>query len=234
MQLVYSTTAQTVHLNGVKVAIYGPASSGKTLILATAPKPMIASAENGLLSLNRQNIARVYGPATAGISYDIPYTRIETVEQLAQFYEDMKHPQNPYQTICLDSASEIAETILTNAKLQIADGRQAYGAMAEQMFDLLRKFRDMPGKNVVFTFKQGLCKSTGLFSPWCPGQLLDDGVPYIFDEIFQMAMNESNVRYLRTTKDYKHEAKDRSGMLAPEGEYPHLGMIFQKIAQAGL
>ena len=39
--------------SGVKCVVYGPAGGGKTRLLATAPSPIILSAEKGLLSLKK-------------------------------------------------------------------------------------------------------------------------------------------------------------------------------------
>ena len=53
-----------------------------------------------------------------------------------------------FQSIGLDSISEIGEVVLNNAKRQVKDPRQAYGELIEKMETLVRAFRDIPGKNV--------------------------------------------------------------------------------------
>ena len=49
--------------------------------------------------------------------------------------------------------SEIAEVVLSEERARTKDPRQAYGAMADQMQQLIRMFRDLPNKHVVMTSK---------------------------------------------------------------------------------
>ena len=49
MALKFTTTKQQA--NCVKALVYGDAGAGKTKLCATAPTPVILSAESGLLSL---------------------------------------------------------------------------------------------------------------------------------------------------------------------------------------
>ncbi len=236
MPTQYTTTAAAAHVNGVKCLVYGNAGTGKTMLAATCPAPLLISAENGLLSLQRKNIERVFGVNAPGITYDIPVAIIKSVDDLVQVFNDVSNPHfgASLQTIYLDSLSEIAETVLAHALNQTKDGRAAYGDMAEQILDLCRKFRDLPGKHVVFTSKQGLSSDSGLLGPSLPGRLLDREVPYLFDELFQMSIADNgqggSVRFLRTAPDFKHYAKDRSGQLDPRGEFPSFSNIFAKIS----
>lgn len=238
MSVQYTTTSAAAHCHGVKVLIYGNSGTGKTMLAATCPAPLLISAENGLLSLTRKNIERVHGVNTPGICYDIPVAIIKGVDDLTRVFDDVSNPQfgASIGTVYLDSISEIAETVLLHALTQTKDGRAAFGDMADQIIDLCRKFRDLPGKNVVFTAKQGLSSDSGLWGPSLPGRMLDREVPYLFDELFQMALADNgqggSARFLRTAQDIKHYAKDRSGSLDPRGEYPALSHIFSKISAA--
>jgi superfamily I DNA and RNA helicase len=47
----YTTSDQLATDHGVKACIYGNAGSGKTIICATAPRPLMLQAENGALAL---------------------------------------------------------------------------------------------------------------------------------------------------------------------------------------
>ena len=211
--------------NGVKVLCYGEAGIGKTSLCATAPSPIILSAESGLLSLAWTRL---------------PYIEINTIEQLTEAckwaYNSTEAQQ--YQTICLDSLSEIADVVLSNAKAQVKDARQAYGELLEQMMTTVRAFRDLPGKHVFMTAQSVTEKddTTGIVKtfPAMPGKKLGPKLPYHFDEVFQMCMGRDNdgkdYRYLKTQPDYNSVAKDRSGKLDAL-EQPHLGNIFAKILQ---
>lgn len=238
MATEYTSTGRIQLSQGVKVLTYGNAGIGKTMLCATAPQPLLISAESGLLSLQRKNIERVFGVNTPGICYDIPVALIRSIDDLSKVYDDVRNPQfaASVQTICLDSLSEIAETVLAHALASTKDGRAAYGDMADQIINLVRKFRDLPGKHCYFTTKQGLSSDSDLLGPSLPGQKLDREVPYLFDELFQLTISESQDgakhRYLRVEPDLKHYAKDRSGQLDVRGEYPNLTNIFQKISAA--
>ena len=209
-------------LNGIKILVHGQAGIGKTCLCATLPFPLILSVESGLLSLS---------------SFDIPAIEIKNLDDLSEAYEWIANSEEArqYQSICLDSVSEIAEVVLSNEKDKEKDPRKAYGNLQDIMLDLMKCFRDLPGKNVYFSAKQERIQDeTGrlLFGPSMPGQKLAQQVPYLFDEVFsyQMVRDENNVpkRILLTQPDGICVAKDRSGKL-DMWEDPDLGAIINKI-----
>ena len=222
----FTSTKTIAEGAGVKVLCYGNSGIGKTRLCATAPAPLILSAEGGMLSLRE---------------YDIPVVVIDSVETLLSVNEwcYTSPDANNFQTICLDTISEIAEVILTNAKLSLNDGRQAYGELAEKMMQIIKSFRDLPYHNVYFSCKLGRDNDphTGamLYGPSLPGKILTQGIAYHFDEVFKLDAatdtkgNEYN--YLLTKGDQQNIAKDRSGSLLPQ-EYPDLSNIFNKIKSA--
>lgn len=224
MPLQWTTTDQSVN-NGVKCLVYGDSGAGKTVLCRTAPAPIIISAESGLLSLR-------------GVR--IPVIQIKTVQDLEEAYRwcFSAAEAKQFQTVCVDSISEIAEVVLANAKPQVKDPRQAYGAMQEQMIALIRAFRDLPARHVYVAAKQALLKDemTGLvtYGPSMPGTKVGPQMPYYFDEVFHLGVGRTqqgeSYRYLLTQKDMQHVAKDRSGALAPV-ETPDLNAVFTKIME---
>ena len=141
-----------------------------------------------------------------------------------------------FQSVGLDSVSEIAERVLGQEKNRNKDGRKAYGEMQDRVDHLIRQFRDIPDKNVYMSAKQEYVKdeATGYmkYYPAMPGQKLGQRLAYFFDEVFYFtkeADSEGNVhRVLMTEVSDTYEAKDRSGMLQ-KMEAPHLGNIIKKI-----
>jgi len=140
-----------------------------------------------------------------------------------------------YESVALDSISEIAEVILNAEKKIAKDPRQAYGAMQEQVSDLIRAFRDLPGKHVYMSAK--LEKSQDemgrmLYAPSMPGNKVGQSLPYFFDEVLALRVErdaEGNTqRALMCDTDGLWAAKDRSGKLAP-WEAPDLGAVIDKI-----
>jgi len=241
MPLDWSTTSHVQSSGGVKVLIYGNSGYGKTALCATAPAPLILSAEAGLLVLNKKNLEKLYGVGNPSITYEIPVLKISCVADLTDalnwILTDPAAQQ--FQTICLDSITEIAEVVLSNAKKLVKDPRQAYGELIEKMENTIRAFRDIPGKNVYMSAKIEAYKDefTGVttFGPSMPGKKLGPSLPYFFDEVLRLGVNKTPqgepYRFVQTAADFQNIAKDRSGALDAI-EPPHLAHIFAKIRQA--
>jgi phage nucleotide-binding protein len=202
--------------------IYGPAGAGKTSATRTLPNPFILSAEGGLLSIR---------------DADLPYVEIASMADLHEAYAWLvgSDEAKAYQSVALDSISEIAEVVLNSEKKATKDPRQAYGAMQEQMADLIRAFRDLPGKHVYMSAK--LDKSQDemgkiLYAPSMPGNKTGQMLPYFFDEVLALRVEKdadgNPVRVLQCQPDGAWLAKDRSGAL-DMWEEPHLGALIKKI-----
>ena len=226
MALNFTTTDRAAQLNGVKVLVYGQAGAGKTVLASTAPAPFLISAEGGELSLRNMQI---------------PMVKVTTVDDLRDVYAwcERSAEAKQFQTICIDSLSEIGEVVLNNAKRQVKDPRQAYGELIEKMESTIRLFRDLPGRNVYMSAKMEPTKDelTGVvkYGPAMPGSKLASKLPYFFDEVFRLGINKTpqgeSYRFLQTQPDLQYEAKDRSGVLAAV-EPPHLAQLFAKILGA--
>ena len=169
--------------------------------------------------------------------FDIPVIEVKSLDQLYEAYEYVAGPDGAkFSWVCLDSISEIAEVVLNHEKKNSKDPRQAYGSLAEKMTDLIRAFRDLPGKNVLFLCKQEKVKDEQsgalLYSPSMPGNQLKNGLSYFFDEVMAIRVEkdaEGNpTRWLQTSRDFNYEAKDRSGSL-DMFEPPDLAAIASKV-----
>jgi phage nucleotide-binding protein len=207
--------------HGVKTLVYGQAGAGKTSLIATLPTPITISAEGGLLAL-------------AG--HDLPYVEVKTMADLREVYTWLTSAEAAgFESVALDSISEIAEVVLNHEKKANKDPRAAYGAMQEQMADLIRAFRDLPGKHVLMTAKLEKAQDeTGkiLYSPSMPGNKTGLALPYFFDEVLALRVERDAEgvpqRGLLCDGDGAWLAKDRSGKLAA-WEAPDLGAIIAKI-----
>ena len=211
-----------IHANGVKMMVYGQAGAGKTSLIPTLPNPIVLSAEGGLLSIQDANL---------------PYIEINSIDDLHEAYAWLVESDEAkgFQSIALDSISEIAEVVLNFEKKASKDPRQAYSAMQEQMADIIRVFRDIPGKHVFMSAK--LEKSTDemgriLYSPSMPGNKSGQALPYFFDEVLALRVEKDGEgitqRALMCDSDGLWLAKDRSGKL-DAWEAPDLGEIIAKI-----
>ena len=208
--------------NGVKMLVYGNAGSGKTSLCRTLPAPIILSAEGGLLSIQ---------------DADLPYIEINSMDSLKEAYEWITSSTEAaqFQSVALDSISEIGEVVLNHEKKIAKDPRQAYGAMQEQLGDIIRAFRDLPNRHVYFTAKcEKATDETGkiLYSPAMPGNKTGQSLPYFFDQVMALRVERDSEgvtqRALMCDTDGLWQAKDRSGKLSA-WEAPDLGAIIEKI-----
>ena len=210
--------------NGVKLLVYGQSGAGKTSLIPTLPDPIVLSAEGGLLSIQ---------------DADLPYIEIASMDDLKEAFEWMSTPEGlKFKSVALDSISEIAEVVLNHEKKIAKDPRQAYGAMQEQMADIIRAFRDLPGRHVYMSAK--LEKSTDemgriLYAPSMPGNKTGQSLPYFFDEVLALRVEKdadgNTQRAIMCDSDGLWLAKDRSGKLGA-WEAPDLGEIIAKIGGA--
>ena len=209
-------STKDVTLNGIKMVVFGYSGVGKTFLATTAPNPIIISAERGLLSLK---------------SLDMPYIQVDTVKDIGDAYDFLKE-NGDYDTIYIDSLSEITETVIHEFRKSAKDGRQAYMKLAERMLPMIRRFRDLDGKHVVFTAKAKRIEDeySGItnIEPMLPGQVVPLNLPYLVDELLYMEADRTGKRILHCQPSLGILAKDRSGSLAKH-ERPDLSVIFEKI-----
>lgn len=219
-----------IELMNIMAAVYGNSGVGKTYFCGTAKDPskvLILSSEHGTLTLRNKRIA---------------YAEISTMADLAQALKIIASTERPcpYEIICFDSISDFCEmdfrekTVDEDGKPKIADKRQAYLEVAEDMRYILRKLRDLK-KDVICIFKQGRVANqfnVTEFSPLIPGSKAAQDIPYFFDEVFALRIVKDAggnfERQLVCQPDGEYIAKDRSGMLDPV-EPADLGYILDKI-----
>ncbi len=215
-------TTGSLAANGVKVLVYGQAGAGKTSLVKTLPKPIVLSAEGGLLSIQ---------------DADLPYIEISDMETLREAYTWLTQSDEAkrFESVALDSISEIAEVVLNAEKKATKDPRQAYGAMQEQMADIIRAFRDLPGRHVYMSAKLEKTQDEMgrvLYAPSMPGNKTGQALPYFFDEVLALRVEKDGEgvtqRALMCDSDGLWLAKDRSGKLEA-WEAPDLGAIIAKM-----
>lgn len=215
-------TTGSLSANGVKLLVYGQAGAGKTSLIKTLPSPIVLSAEGGLLSIQ---------------DADLPFIEITNMETLKEAYTWLTETTD-YKSVALDSISEIAEVCLNYEKKINKDPRAAYGAMQEQMADIIRAFRDLPGLHVYMSAKLEKTQDEMgriLYAPSMPGNKTGQSLPYFFDEVLALRIEKdadgNTQRALMCDSDGLWSAKDRSGKLST-WEAPDLGAIIAKIGGA--
>lgn len=206
---------------GVKAIVYGAAGSGKTPMINTAPNCVLLACEAGLLSMRGSNI-----PCAEG------YTSEAIDDFLLWFFTSAESKK--FDTLAIDSMSQLAEIILTHELKKVKDPRQAYGKLDERVMKIANDLYFAKQKNVVLLCKQALVEEGDLVrkKPYFPGQALNIKLPHMFDEIWHCALTPISgqpqpVTALRTREDYNIIARDRSGRL-DQFEPPNLAHVFAK------
>ena len=212
----------SVSLESVKACVYGQAGAGKTKLIETLPDPLIISSEAGLLSIQ---------------DADIPYIAVKSMEDMKEAYQFIMSSDEAkqFQSISLDSISEIGEVVLNQELKNAKDPRQAYGVMQQEVSDLIRAFRDIPNMHVYFSAKMEKQQDEMgriLYQPSMPGNKMGQSLPYFFDLLLALRMEKDaegvTQRALMCDSDGLWQAKDRSGKL-DMWEAPDLGAIISKI-----
>ena len=127
---------QLVEKQGAKLLVYGAAGAGKTKLCASAPgKVLVLSAEAGLLSIrDAKNVDAV---------------ELKEAAEVMEFHKALDTGELEYDTVCLDSISEISEILLNHEKSKSKDARQAYMEVQNSVTNVMRAFRDLQ-MNVIF------------------------------------------------------------------------------------
>ena len=185
------TPNELVEQQGAKLLVYGESGAGKTTLCKTAPgKTLVVSMESGLLSIKD--------------APNLDAIEVKEASEIEQIAELLENKTLDYDTVCLDSVTEMAEILLSQEKAKSKDPRRAYGEVIEVMIKTMRRFRDLP-MHVVFIAKQSRERDEG---------------------------KTVTSRWLQTKIGQNYIAKDRSGKL--EGfESPDLATIINKLGFAG-
>lgn len=209
-------STKDVTAEGANIVIYGESGVGKTTLISHLDNAIILSAEQGLLSLAK---------------FDIPYLEIKNIDDVQEAYDYCR--KSEYSNIVFDSLTEIAEVVLYELKENKKDKRQAYGELADAFGVLIRKFRDIKGKNIIFFAKmKHIYDDEGnivAYSPMMPGRVLPHALPYLTDIVMVYKIDRKGERALYTVADRRFPAKDRSGNLDAVIKNPNLKDIINKV-----
>jgi len=188
----------------VKALVYGPSGSGKTVFGATAPSPIFASAEGGLLSIAENQPA---------------YTDIKSMKDLKELHKFLLTGGHEFETVVIDSISEINEII--KAEIEKRTGRSLergdWADLSKQLRDLLRMFRDLP-MHVLFIALDHTEKDeekNTRFVPMLNGKSATE-VAAVMDIVGYMEVASDGTRSIVTTTQRRYLTKDRSRLLTPD------------------
>jgi len=216
---------------GVKAVIYGPPGSGKTPLVETAPRPLMLVCEPGMMSLRKSKVP-AYLANTHG--------RIEGF--FKWFFGSTE--ANQFDTLFIDSGSQLAEIVLSDVFGSFKDGRKVYGEMSRICMEWFDPLFYMPNKHIIILAKEvseeytvtgnvnGIPTLTTykFKKPFFPGQDLPMKIAHRYDMIWRANREviqgaKQTVIYCQPTDAFI--ARDRSGQLADK-EPGNLSYLFQK------
>lgn len=206
---------------GVKALAYGGPGMGKTPMVNSAPRPVLCVVEPGMLSMRTSNVP-------AWEAYDTA-----RINEFFDWLFKSKEASN-FDTVAIDSISQMAEIILTEELKRNKDGRKAYGEMSRRVMEIVNALYYLPQKHIYLIGKQSVVDEGGIMrkKPYFPGQDLNVKVPHMYDEILHIGQVNlpgmaKPVVGIRTAETFDIMARDRSGRLA-EIEPPDLAALFAK------
>ena len=205
---------------GVKAICYGGPGVGKTPIFGTAPRPLLLATEPGLLSMKGSNV---------------PTYRAFTEKEIDAFFLwffESNEVKN-FDTLGIDSTSQMADIYLQEAKKTIKHGLQQYGYMAERTMNHLRRlyFKENVHTYLIAKQQTETVNNIQIRKPYYPGQQLPIELPHMFDAILHLAKvsipNVGETLAFRCQSSYDTVARDRTGKLN-EYEPPNFADIIRK------
>lgn len=217
---------------GVKAIVYGPAGTGKTPILNTAPRPVLLATEAGLLSMRGSSIP----------TYEA-YTS-QRVDEFFKWFFNSTETKN-FDTLGIDSGSQMADIYL-NAAMQGTSkqgnkkhGMAAYGEMATNTMEHLRTLYYTRYKHVYLICKEEIAdvEYQSLRRPYFPGKVLPIDVPHLYDFIIRLARTQAipgmpgEHLAFQCNGNMNVMARNRTGNLN-DFEEPHFGKLVEKAMNA--
>lgn len=205
---------------GVKAVIYGPAGTGKTPIANTAPRPVMIATEPGLLSMRNSKIPTWIAPNK------------NRIDEFFKWFEHSSEAKN-FDTLIIDSVTQMCEIALDDAKKRIKHGLQQYGDMAEYIMPYAERLYFMPQKHMYLISKEET-QDSGFRRPYYPGKQLPVAIPHRYDLILRVAKvslsNVGEVTAFQCNGSYDVMARNRVGTLDTYEE-PNFANIIRKCMQ---
>ena len=205
---------------GFKSIIYGPPGSAKTPLLNTAPRPLLLATEPGLLSLRGSTIPTFCAFTSAAID-----------DFFKWFFNS--NETKKFDTIGVDSISQLAEIYLTDAKKSNKHGMKAYGEMEERTYAQLKGLYFTQHKHTYLIAKEEIINDNGaqIRRPHFPGKALGIKVPHDYDAILRLAMHNvpgvGQKLAFRCVGSLEEMARNRTGTLS-EFEPPNFSELVRK------
>ena len=208
---------------GVKSVIYGAPGSGKTPIINTAPRPLLLACEPGLLSMRNSSVPTYLG-------YEA-----KSIDDFFAWFFNSAETKN-FDTIAVDSISQMSDIYLKDAMKHNKHGLKAYGEMATRTMEHLTGLYYTRYKHTYLIAKETMIDDNGtrIRRPYFTGQQLNVDVAHMYDAILHLGIHNvpsvGQIKAFRCQASIDTLARDRTGLLA-EFEPPDFGAIVRKCMQ---
>lgn len=185
----------------VKAVIYGASGAWKTVFGATAPKPIFASAEGGLLSVADKNIQ---------------FVEIKSLKDLQELLIYLKTQKHDFETVVIDSITEINDIIKQDIEKRTGKWMQLqdWWELAKKIKAILRWFRDLD-MHVIFLAQEVSESDEGVVTKIVPslnGKAATE-IAYFMDNVGYLMIDKTGERKLLTQPNAKLLTKDRSWLI---------------------
>jgi hypothetical protein len=200
---------------------YGPSGCGKTFLAGQLPRPLFLSCDPGTL-----------GGAESARKFGVKHVKINSYKEMIDILPTIKEAAGKeFETVIVDSISYLARLVM-QAILQQVNREiprfEEWNLNAERLRRLINTIADLKA-HIVFTAVDDMSKDemTGKLygGPALPGKLSKelpqacDTVVRLFTTTGYTAQGKLEVKYrYRVVPDDVWFAKDRTNLVAPEGE----------------
>ena len=198
--------------------IYGPSGGGKTTLSGTAPRPLIADSNRGILSIaERPGFEHVR-------SHDV--NSIKDLEDIFDYCSGTgrKNWSKKFGTIVFDHWDDIQDIVLNELGEKRAERdersdpdaieQREYGVMGNRLRRFLRKFKRVPMHKILICGEKE-DRETGRMRPAMVGALASQ-LPYFADHTLYLRIGSKGRRFLHLDSTDEFYAKTRAWWLPPE------------------
>lgn len=181
----------------IKAVIYGASGTGKTVFGSTAPKPIFASAEGGLLSVADKNVQ---------------FVEIKTLKDLQELLIYLKTQKHDFETVVIDSITEINDIIKQDIEKKTGKWMQLqdWWELAKKIKSIFRGFRDL-NMHVIFLAQEANEQDEGVVTKIVPslnGKAATE-IAYFMDNVGYLMIDKTGERKLLTNPNAKLLTKNR-------------------------
>lgn len=231
------STDEFLSAHGIKCLLTGPSGVGKTRsaasLKAAGYKPILFSAESGVLSLSGEGIPMI-DLAKDDNGKEIPPK--DRLLRLAEMFKWAREGQKQYDTIILDSLTEVNQCLMAYLDDKYKDAKETlkkYGDNMVIMTRLVKEFRDLPYNVVLIALSEVEKDDVGRrYTTASVVGKVAQHLPAFFDEVLYLHVaedeNKKPVTRFQCKSTMDIVCKDRSGKLGLYEPYD-LGLIFNKI-----